>query len=195
MKEIRELTKQYGERVLFRNLSRRFPEKGCVLITGASGSGKTTLLRILCGLEREYAGSVAGFDGRCAVAFQEYRLFPRLSALANVAEVAFGRRPTAEETARAKELLKDFGFSDEDMKKKPEELSGGMKQRVNIARAIAARKEVLLLDEPVKELNGELAESIRKRIAKEAGERLVILVSHSEKDRDLFGENILHIGE
>ncbi len=193
MKRIENLSKSYGEKTLFQNLSYEFPDRGCVLIRGDSGAGKTTLLRILAGLEKADEGSAGGFAGKCAVAFQEYRLFPQLTALANVTEVSFGDRVTAEQTEAAKALLLRLGFTGEDMKKRPDQLSGGMKQRVNLARALLSEKEVLLLDEPTKELNDELAQKVRQMMKEEGERRLVVLVSHSEKDLETFGENVVRL--
>ena len=182
---IRSLSKRFGEQILFEDLSYPFPACGCVLITGDSGSGKTTLLRLLAGLDPVYSGQIEGFFGNVAVSFQEYRLFPRLTALQNVTELAFASC-TQEQKKRARALLINFGFTADDCKKRPAELSGGMRQRVGIARALASEKPILLLDEPTKELDGELARTVRETIAEQAENRLVLLVSHNPADRAFF---------
>ncbi|MCW5774763.1 MAG: ABC transporter ATP-binding protein [Rhodospirillaceae bacterium] len=127
-------------------------------IVGASGCGKSTLLRLLAGLERPSAGTAA-FDGaplagprdEIGVVFQEPRLMPWLSVEANV---AFGLRhlPAKARAARVAETLERVGLGPF-AKALPRELSGGMAQRAAIARALAARPKVLLLDEPFSALD------------------------------------------
>lgn len=129
-----------------------------VAILGGSGCGKTTLLRLIAGLDRATAGSVAidgvvlqGTHPAISAVFQEPRLLPWLSADANI---AFGgqRLDTAERTERAQSLLARVGLAGYG-KRWPRELSGGQQQRIAIARALIGRPGVLLLDEPFSALD------------------------------------------
>lgn len=180
---ITNLTKRFGNKIIFTDFSYAFPDKGLYLIKGDSGVGKTTLLRIISGLDNSYAGSVTGGGiGNVSYAFQEYRLFPTLTALENVIISSKSESPADYE--KAKEYLLQLGFTDEDMNLYPSELSGGMKQRVSIARAFFSNGKILLLDEPTKELDPLLSDVVLNMITEEAKRRLVIIVSHIEADEE-----------
>ncbi len=176
-----DLDKRFGDKILFEGLSREFPERGLFLLLGGSGSGKTTLLRMIAGLDNDYDGSIEG-GGLTAVsvAFQEHRLFPALTSLGNVAEPlrAGGLDRTAAEAA-AREALLTVGFPEGDFKTRPAALSGGMRQRVSLARALAVKRPILLLDEPEKELDEHLRECLHEAILHESAERLVLVVTHT----------------
>jgi sulfonate transport system ATP-binding protein len=125
-----------------------------VAVIGASGCGKSTLLRIAAGLERPSSGAVridgtpvAGIDERCAVAFQEPRLLPWRSIEANIALGLPDGTARAEGAALIGELLELVGLP-AFATHRPREISGGMAQRVSLARALARNPGVLLLDEP-----------------------------------------------
>ena len=188
---IKNLVKKFGNKIIFDGFSYNFPDRGIIAVMGKSGVGKTTLLRIIAGLDTDFSGSIDGeFD--CAFAFQEYRLFPTLNALENAA-VAFGNTPTPEEIAKASLLLKTLFFSDTDLLLFPSALSGGMKQRVSLARTLLANKKVVLMDEPTKELDTQIADIVLKLI-KEIGEHsLVIIVTHNVQDAEKLNADILNI--
>ncbi len=180
---LHDLKKQYGEKILFSGLSYTFSEPGLYLIHGKSGCGKTTLLRMISGLDTEYTGSIEGGGlTRCSFTFQEHRLFPWLDALSNVSVVLGEEKKKKEEYRKtAEEALLSVGFSREDFSKHPAALSGGMKQRVALARAFAAPRPILLLDEPDKELDGELRQRLYSRILQAAEKQTVLLVSHADE--------------
>lgn len=183
---IKNLKKNFGSKMIFENFSYDFGETGIYVLVGASGRGKTTLLRIIAGLDMNYSGEVIGGGiSKVSFAFQEYRLFPWLSALDNVM-VASADNDVNDKT-KAVSLLLALGFTVEDMKLLPSELSGGMKQRVSLARAFMKNAPVLLLDEPTKELDATLCERVCEIIRKIAEDRLVILVTHKEEDVMLLG--------
>lgn len=124
------------------------------VLLGTSGCGKSTLLRQVGGLDRPTAGrvlvddsAVRPHDPRCAVGFQEPRLLPWRSVRDNVALGLPARTPRAEGTRRVDELLELVGLG-EHARQRPREISGGMAQRASLARALARRPGVLLLDEP-----------------------------------------------
>ena len=124
---------------------------------------------------------MGGGKENVSVSFQEYRLFPSLSALDNVAIACFDK-PTKNDYSVCKDMLSRLGFSSNDMKLLPKELSGGMRQRVSLARAFIRNRPILLLDEATKELDGELARLVLNIIKELSETRLVLLITHSESD-------------
>ena len=145
---IKNLTKSFGEKNIFENFSYSFDERGVTIISGVSGKGKTTLLRIIAGLDKKHGGEVLGVErDKISYAFQEHRLFPTASALQNVA-LSFSQKIGNEEIEKSRKMLARLGFNDADMELMPSELSGGMCQRVSLARAFVKDSELLILDEP-----------------------------------------------
>ena len=131
---ITNLSKSYGETVVFRNFSARLPLGETTVITGVSGGGKTTLLRLILGLETPDGGKIAGVPARRAAVFQEDRLCPQLTALENVLLTA-GRKKERE----ARDILARLGLG-ESLAVPAAELSGGMRRRC----ALAARSWICL---------------------------------------------------
>lgn len=189
---IRNLKKNFGRKIIFDNFSYSFEDFGIYAVAGESGIGKTTLLRIIAGLDKDYSGEISG-TSRTSVAFQEHRLFPNLSAIDNLI-FAISDRKNEADVAKATEMLKTLGFSDDDMRLFPDELSGGMKQRVSLARAFLYDAPILLLDEPTKELDAENAKRVKTLIKQMAENRLIILVSHSSEDLSDLGCEIINLG-
>lgn len=180
---IKNLAKSFGDKIVFSDFSYEFPDKGLYLIKGDSGAGKTTLLRIISGLDTAYSGDVLGGGiPQVSYAFQEYRLFPTLTAIENV--LISSKAENESDVEKAKSFLSRLGFSSQDMNLYPSELSGGMKQRVSLARAFFSESKILLLDEPTKELDPTLCSVVLNMIAEEARKRLVIMVSHIEADEE-----------
>lgn len=192
MLEIKNLSKSFDGKTLFSNFNLSFNDKGVYAIIGESGIGKTTLLRMIAGLDNEYTGEiVGGGPENVSFAFQEYRLFPWLSAIDNVI-FAISDRKNEAVCKKAYDMLLTLGFSENDMNLTPNELSGGMKQRVSIARAMLFDRPILLLDEPTKELDPGNAQTVRRLIIEESRRRLVILVTHRQEDVSLLNaEEIL----
>ena len=194
---LKNVTKRFEEKLLFRELNEVFPQKGLFLILGGSGTGKTTLLRIIAGLDTAYDGTIEG-GGVDAVsfAFQEHRLFPSLSALWNVSEILRAEgMPRNKAEATAREALLSVGFPEGDLRTRPAALSGGMRQRVSLARAFAAERPILLLDEPEKGLDEALRERLYARIREEADRRLVLVVTHTPERLLPVADGALTIGE
>lgn len=191
--KIKDVTKSFGKTVVLEKLSYDFPSAGSVAVIGPSGSGKTTLLRIISGLDNDYIGDVvgAGFEN-VSFSFQEYRLFPTISALDNVL-VAKKDKPDQKIRDEAAMLLFKLGFTVDDLSKKPDELSGGMKQRVSLARAFFKSAEILILDEPTKELDVSLVNTVRNMIKDYSSSHLVIFTSHSSEDIDALADHRLSL--
>ncbi|HZJ77241.1 MAG TPA: ATP-binding cassette domain-containing protein [Clostridia bacterium] len=168
--EIKNIKKSFEDKIVLDGISAKFPNRGIVALSGDSGSGKTTLIRIIAGLETADSGEIKGLDGlKVSYVFQEDRLLPQLTVLENVSVVG------DEKTAR--EWLDKMELSNE-LDKKPFQLSGGMKRRVALARALTFDGDILMLDEPFKGLELRLKEKIIDIIKTISDNRLVILVTH-----------------
>ena len=173
---LNNISKKFSEKSILKDFTYKFDECGLYLIKGESGIGKTTLLRIIAGLDSEYSGTVDGGGIKnVSFMFQEYRLFPTLNALNN-ADISSKNNSTE----AAKDMLIRLGFNEYDLKKKPRELSGGMKQRVAFVRALQKEAPLLILDEPTKELDPDTVNIIVEMIKEEAERRLVLLVTHDD---------------
>lgn len=169
-------------------------------IVGASGSGKTTLLRVLAGLETADAGEVLidgervrGVGTERAVIFQEPRLLPWLTVLDNVAFPLENRglkKAVAREEARRYVKLVGLGDFAEAL---PAQLSGGMAQRVGIARALAVRPEILLLDEPFGALDAMTKLTMQEELARIWREEKVtmILVTHDLEEAVYLADRVI----
>jgi ABC-type lipoprotein export system ATPase subunit len=142
---------------------------------------------MISGLDNNYVGSIDGGGiGKVGMAFQEYRLFPSLSAIENVIFAISDKKDEAV-YENAKTMLLRLGIEEKDFILKPEELSGGMKQRISLARAFLSPYPILLLDEPTKELDSQNAQTVRRIITELSKEKLVIVVSHNSEDLSLPG--------
>ncbi len=179
---------------------------GTTVLFGPSGSGKTTLLRMLAGLERPDRGSLrfgaeTWFDGvkkvdiptrsrRVGYVTQESALFPHLTVRANV---GFGV-PSAERGARVPEMLALVGMTGL-AERLPHELSGGQKQRVSLARAVAARPRILLLDEPLSALDATAREELRRDLGRflRAISLPTFLVTHDRTEALALGDEVVLI--
>lgn len=176
MIELRDISVSFGEKRVLCGLEVIWPDSGTILLRGASGSGKTTLLRVLAGLLTPDAGEVSGLTGRkIGMVFQEDRLLPWRTTLENVSL-------TSDRTT-AKDLLERLDLADA-LHLKSAALSGGMRRRVALARALAYSDDVLLLDEPFNGLDSERraqAASLLQRCS-----RLRIVATHTVEDADLL---------
>lgn len=187
MIEIKNLSLRFeGERVV-ENFSLKVGKGEKIALMGPSGCGKTSLLLAIAGLLKPENGSVK-LKGKASCVFQEPRLLPWLSALKNVNAV-LSDSPTTE--GEAKKWLNAVGLG-EDAHKLPAELSGGMQQRVNIARALAYGGDILLVDEPMKGMDPDTAKAVAKLIKDSAKNKTLILVTHDEEEAKFFADKIYH---
>ena len=176
MIELQNLSLRFGEKQVLSDLQAVWPDSGTVLLRGASGSGKTTLLRVLAGLLVPDAGAVRGLKGRrIAMVFQEDRLLPWRTALENVELIS--------DRATAKSLLEQLDLADA-LDQRPDALSGGMRRRVALARALAFSDDVLLLDEPFNGLDAAHRAQAAGLLCRCS--QLRIVATHSEEDADLL---------
>jgi NitT/TauT family transport system ATP-binding protein len=161
-------------------------------LIGASGCGKSTLLSLVAGLDQPTSGEIS-VGGRVALMFQEPGLFPWLTAQGNV-ELALRARGVgrAERRARAAELLEVVhlgGFG----KKRPHELSGGMRQRVALARALAQDADVLLMDEPFGALDAMTRDLLHDELDRvcEGRNLTVLFVTHNVREAVRLGDRVV----
>ncbi|MCL4488992.1 MAG: ABC transporter ATP-binding protein [Chloroflexi bacterium] len=169
-----------------------------VCIVGPSGCGKSTFLRILGGLATPTSGQVTLVPGRNGaplqnIVFQEYAIFPWKTVLDNV---AFGLEMRgigkAERYATASEWLRKVGLS-KFADAYPHQLSGGMKQRVSIARAFANDPEILLMDEPLGALDAQTRAVLQEELLRiwEASRKTVVYITHSIEEALLLGDRVV----
>jgi ABC-type Fe3+/spermidine/putrescine transport system ATPase subunit len=200
--EIENLAKAFGGKPVLEGLSLGI-EKGEILaLLGPSGSGKTTALRLLAGFETPDRGriSVAGEDvtdlpparRNFGMVFQHYALFPHLTAGENVAFGLESRKVTKTEIARRVAEALALVELPQLVGRKPGEMSGGQQQRVAVARALAPEPRVLLLDEPLSNLDPSLRERTRREL-RSAIRRVgitTVLVTHEQEEAFHLGDRI-----
>ncbi|WP_018653093.1 ABC transporter ATP-binding protein [Actinomadura flavalba] len=171
-----------------------------VCLLGASGCGKSTLLNLVADLDRPSAGTIDVGDARVALMFQEPALFPWLNVTANI-ELALKMRgvPRGERRERAAELLESVHLRDF-ARKRPHQLSGGMRQRVALARALAltvsakdGRGTVLLMDEPFGALDAMTRDLLHDEIERIWRERglTVLFVTHNVREAVRLGDRVV----
>src|ERR1700731_252949 len=174
---VTDLALRYGESEILKGVSVTLPAGRVVALLGPSGSGKTTLLRAVAGLETPYRGSIrigdnVMFDAArkielpaeargLGLVFQSYALWPHRTVFGNVAYgLKLRRVPEAEIKARGAKALAQIGLA-QFAERYPHQLSGGQQQRVALARALVYEPAVILLDEPLSNLDAKLREEAR----------------------------------
>ncbi len=195
MIRLEQISFSYGEKQIFRDYSLSVSDGELIAVMGPSGSGKTTLLHLLAGLRKPQGGTIQCDESRPVYVFQEPRLFPWLSVRENILAVL----PGDASPSLPDEMLELVGLS-EDADSMPDSLSGGMKSRVSLARALAYGSAVgsslYLLDEPFSALD----EALRNKLCKTLKERFrsigagALLVTHDSEEASLFGDRVLTIG-
>lgn len=191
-----------GAREVLRDITFEMAEGEFVCIVGYSGAGKTTLINLLAGLVRPDGGEIR-FD-ECAIdgpslerslIFQNYSLLPWLSALANV-ELAVAQRipeaPKSEVTARARRYLQMVKL-DHALDRRPGELSGGMRQRVSLARGLAMEPKLLLLDEPLSALDALTRAELQEELIRiqQQEKRTVLMITNDVDEAILLADRII----
>lgn len=160
MIEARDICVRYGSTSVLHNLSLSLKPGDRIGIVGASGSGKSTLLRLACGLQTANSGTWQNGFKRIAMAFQQPTLLPWRNALDNLVIPLLARGlPPAHAQEQARQWLARVGLSDS-AARWPAQLSGGMAQRLGLARALSVEPDLLLLDEPFSALDPALRQSL-----------------------------------
>ncbi|RYD27011.1 MAG: ABC transporter ATP-binding protein, partial [Lysobacteraceae bacterium] len=205
--EISGLSKSFGDIVVLQPTDLTIEEGEFVVLVGPSGCGKSTLLRMIAGLEVPSAGRVvigerdvtdaAPSDRGLAMVFQSYALYPHLTVAENIAfplKVAkVAKREIAERVAEVAAMLDLSELLD----RRPRALSGGQRQRVSIARAVVRRPKVLLLDEPLSNLDANLRARMRHEFARlhqQLGATM-IYVTHDQLEAMTLANRIVVMSE
>lgn len=187
MLKLRGISHSYGDLPVLKNRNLTLHPGQRLALMGPSGCGKTTLLRIALGLLKPTVGTVENTFRKTSVVFQEPRLLRWRTALENV-NLVLGDGKSTLETARS--FLEQVKLSDA-ADKYPRELSGGMQQRVAVARALAADGDLLILDEPFKAMDEALREQIIARVAETKA--AILLVTHEESEAEMLGCEIIRL--
>ena len=206
--KIDRVTKKFDETIAVDDVSLEIKKGEIFALLGGSGSGKSTLLRMLAGFERPTEGRIfldgvditdmPPYERPINMMFQSYALFPHMTVAQNI---AFGLQqdkiPKAEIDARVAEMLKLVQMS-QYAKRKPHQLSGGQRQRVALARSLAKRPKLLLLDEPMGALDKKLRSQMQLELV-EIIERVgvtCVMVTHDQEEAMTMAERIaiMHLG-
>lgn len=182
----------YGDQPVLQGVCIELTADQPVVLLGGSGMGKTTLLRILAGLMKADAGEIEGIDKntRIAVMYQEDRLFPHLTVYKNLKLIRPG--VTREEAAG---LLAELNLEAAVLDQLPRELSGGMRRRIALARALLFEADLVLMDEPFQGLDVDTRRMALAAVKKWTKGRPLMLISHEPEDGPALGAKTLTIGE
>lgn len=213
MLQLKNITKVYGaadtEVHALKGVSLNFRQSEFVAVLGPSGCGKTTMLNIVGGLDRYTEGdlvingkSTENFKDKdwdtyrnhsIGFVFQSYNLIPHMNILDNVTlSLTLAGVSKSERIAKAKAALQKVGLVDQ-MKKRPNQLSGGQMQRVAIARAIVNDPDIVLADEPTGALDSETGIQVMDLLKEVAKDRLVIMVTHNEELAKQYATRIVRL--
>ena len=187
MLELNGISVRFGDHPVISGCSLRLARGERVALMGPSGCGKTTLLRICLSLLTPDQGTVRNEALRPAAVFQEPRLLPRRTAAENVNAVLSDGPDTFPEALHWLEILE----LREAAGLYPSELSGGMQQRVSLARALAYRPDFLVLDEPFKGLDESLRHRVTGLVSESVNSAALLLATHSEEEAHGLGCRIL----
>ena len=185
---IEHVSKGFGGKAVLRDFSFCLERGKIYCLMGRSGGGKTTLLRLLLGLEMPDAGTIVGMDGmKTGVVFQEDRLVSFLDGVGNV-NIVGERQSRGQAEALLGELL-----AKEELVCIANHMSGGMKRRTALARALAFPSDVLLLDEPFAGLDEEARRRALDAIVRWQKGRTVVLVTHDGEDVEWLGGEVVRV--
>lgn len=188
--EIINLSKKFGDVPVLKDLSLTFEEGGRNCIMGASGTGKTTLMNILMGIIDTDSGEISGIQGkRIAAVFQEDRLIEHWDAIKNIKLVC---------DATISDRMIEEAFHEVDLsdyKNKPViALSGGMKRRVAIVRAVLAKSDLLIMDEPFKGLDYDLKIKVIEYVKQKTKGKTIIIVTHESEEVEMLQAKLISLG-
>ena len=180
--KIQHLCKSFDGKVVLDHVSLTLESGGTACLMAPSGRGKTTLLRCIAGLETPDSGQITDLPERIAYVFQEDRLCDGFSAVDNIRLVT-GKALGEDEIRRHLEELGLAGSLDQPVR----ELSGGMRRRVVISRAVCFGADLLLLDEPFKGLDDEARQQTADYILRHRGAAAILCVTHDREDAAALG--------
>lgn len=183
MLEIQGINKFFGEHKVLKNVNTVFDDGGIYCLMGASGMGKTTLLRIILGLEIKDSGEIIGVNkDEISVMFQENHLCETLTPIENLALVC-PKDITKKEIQKSLEKI----LPSECLKQPVSELSGGMKRRVALSRAVIYPSKLVIFDEPFTGLVVETKKEVISYLLQNQKGRIYIIATHGESDAQMLG--------
>ena len=186
---VRDLSKTFENLQVLQGVNLDFKDSGIYCLMGPSGTGKTTFLRILMGLEKADTGVIQGWDGkRFSAVFQEDRLCEAYTPLDNVMMAA--DRSVAREAAK-RELCRIL--PEESISRPVYTLSGGMKRRTAVCRALLAPYDILVMDEPFVGLDEDTRGQVLRYVREKTEGKLVILSTHMEEDAAVLGAETVRL--
>ena len=190
-----EVSVNFGAIEVFHDLSLEISQGEFVALVGPSGCGKTTLLNVLSGFLEPSSGSVT-YSGRVRMVYQHDSLLPWKTAAQNIALGLRDLRSEAERERQLKEMLRLIKL-EEFAAHYPHQLSGGMRQRVELARALAGDTDILLLDEPFSSLDYLTRLRLRRELVRMLEElpRTVVLVTHDIEEAAQLADRILVLSD
>lgn len=189
--EFRHVCKAYGANEVLRRMTFTLPGGGVRCLMAPSGSGKTTLFRVLLGLEHPDSGEIRGISpGRISMMFQEDRLCETLTPVENVALVLPAETRRADVAALLAEILPTDCLWQPAM-----ELSGGMRRRVSLARAVAFSSDLIVLDEPFTGLDQATKEKVIAFVLRHRAGRTLLVATHGEDDARLLGAERVNLAD
>lgn len=193
--KLENITKSYGDRRILNRFTLEFKPGSVTCLFGPSGCGKTTILNLIGGLISPDEGKIEGFiEEGISCIFQETRILPWKTVLGNVLFPLMDKMPKVQALETARKFIRLVGLEKEESLY-PSQLSGGMKQRVSIARAFAFPGKLILMDEAFQNLDNTLKYNILDRfleIWKEDG-RTVIFVTHDIGEATRLGQSIIFL--
>ena len=182
---LKNIHKSFGEKQVLENLNAEFEYGKTSGIMGKSGCGKSTMLNIVMGILDADHGEVLNVPEKISAVFQEDRLCEDFSAYTNVRLVC-----PAEKKQEIINAFQRLGLG-ESVHKKVKELSGGMKRRVAIIRAVLSEWDLLIMDEPYKGLDENTRKDVIDFVTENASGKTVIMVTHDEEDiKDMNGKKV-----
>lgn len=192
---LENVTRNFGAIEVLAPLTLNIARGEFLAVVGPSGCGKTTLLNLLSGFDQPTAGKISG-GGRRRMVYQQDGLFPWLTVTGNINLGLRHLKDDAERKRQAKELIALIGLEGFE-EHYPHKLSGGMRQRVEIARALAGETDVLLLDEPFSALDYLTRLRMRRELARLLHERpkTVILVTHDIEEAAQLADRVIVLSE
>ena len=184
---IKNLYKSFGEKQVLNNINAVIRNGQTTCLMGQSGVGKTTLLNIMMGLVKADSGEILNIPHLKSAVFQENRLCESFSVLSNI---RIANDSLTDEIIL--EHLRAVGLANE-AQHKVSTLSGGMKRRVALVRAILAQKEILFLDEPFKGLDEETLEKVQNYLLENTKGLTTVMVTHNMEDASALGAEVIYL--
>lgn len=191
--KVSELNFYFGFTQILNEIDFELKKGETISIVGPSGGGKTTLLKLCAGLLDVTEGEIENSFKSSAFAFQDARLLPWKSTLENIMLPITSKFGYKESLKMASEIALRFGLEEADFKKYPKDLSGGMRQRVNFARALVTKPELLFLDEPFSALDIGLKRELQDFVIKScmSDSMSVLFITHDIMEAIRLSDKIL----